>query len=134
MTQTGGAPRRSGAIRSVSKASVPLGRIAAGRRLLPLYAVLHHKGRTSGRTYATPVVARKTADGFVIPLPFGDRTQWSRNLIAAGGGSLRYAGRDYAITQPEVVEFPAVRAAFNRLMQFGVRLFGIRHFVRVRRG
>jgi hypothetical protein len=129
----GGAPRRSGPVRALANMTSPLGRMAAGHRLFPLYALLHHKGRTSGRAYATPVVARKTVDGFVIPLPFGDRTQWSRNLLAAGGGTLRYAGRDYPITQPEVVEFPAVRDAFNRAMQFGVDRLGIRHFVRVRR-
>src|ERR1700737_3754833 len=42
----------------------------AGRRLR-YYAIVHHVGRRSGRSYSTPVVAQPTAEGFVIMLPYG---------------------------------------------------------------
>jgi hypothetical protein len=41
-------------------------------------AVLRHKGRRSGREYATPVTADPTEDGFVIPLASGKMSTGSR--------------------------------------------------------
>src|SRR5260370_40168207 len=43
----------------------------SGSRRLPMFAVIHHRGRRSGRSYSTPLGARPTIDGFVIPLTFG---------------------------------------------------------------
>jgi deazaflavin-dependent oxidoreductase (nitroreductase family) len=128
-----GAPRRSLPIRSLARFFNPMVRPIAGARLLPLYALLGHTGRSSGRIYQTPVVALPTADGFIIPLPFGDRTQWARNLVAAGAGTLRWSGRDWRITQPEVVEFSQVRDHFNPVLRFLVTRIGVRNFVTVRR-
>ena len=67
----------------------------AGSRYLRLYGVVHHRGRRSGRTYTTPVVVRPTADGFVIPLAFGERADWFRNVRAAGGCEIRWNGTTY---------------------------------------
>jgi deazaflavin-dependent oxidoreductase (nitroreductase family) len=128
-----GAPRRSLPIRGLARFINPVVRPIAGARLLPLYALLGHTGRRSGTVYETPVVALPTADGFLIPLPFGDRTQWARNLVAAGDGTLRRSGRDWRITGPEVVEFSEVRDHFNPVLRFLVSRIGVRQFVRVHR-
>src|SRR5256712_6970844 len=77
----------------------PAARIA-GSRLLPFWSVVRHRGRRSGRTYATPVAARRTADGFAIPLAFGETADWCRNVIAAGGGGGRWGGREKPGTEP----------------------------------
>jgi hypothetical protein len=112
----------------------PLGRPLAGTRLLPLYAVLRHTGRKSGKQYAIPIVAFPSADGFVIPLPFGDATQWVRNLFAAHGG-IRWRAREYPIDQPELVDLDdaVVTDAVPRLLRAAARRLGIRRWVRVRR-
>jgi deazaflavin-dependent oxidoreductase (nitroreductase family) len=128
-----GRPRISGPIRRISRPLAPLARPLAGRRLLPLYAVLHHEGRTSGKAYATPVVALRTPDGFIIPLPFGDATQWARNLFAAGGASVTYAGQVYQVAEPRVIERDDPQAMLPRLIRFLAARVGIRQFVRVRR-
>jgi deazaflavin-dependent oxidoreductase (nitroreductase family) len=127
-----GHPRISGPIRRLARPLGPLARPMAGKRWLPLYAVLHHAGRTSGRAYATPVVALRTPDGFVIPLPFGDATQWAKNLFAAGGGSLRWAGRDYRIAEPNVIDRADARAGLPRVVRFLSARLGLRQFVLVR--
>jgi deazaflavin-dependent oxidoreductase (nitroreductase family) len=103
----------------------------AGKRWLPLYAVLHHTGRTSGKAYATPVVALRTLDGFVIPLPFGDATQWARNLFAAGGGSLTWAGREHQIAEPRVIDRVDAGAHLPTLVRFMAARLGLRQFVLV---
>jgi deazaflavin-dependent oxidoreductase (nitroreductase family) len=105
----------------------------AGTRWFPLYAILRHTGRTSGRDYATPVVALRTSTGFLIPLPFGDATQWARNVFAAGGGRLRFAGRDESVVEPQVVDRQTAGPDMPRLLRSLAGLVGIREFVRVRR-
>ncbi len=86
-------------VRFVSRLTRPL----AGRRFFPLWAVLRHRGRRSGREYAVPVGVRMTADGYFIALPFGERTQWVHNVVAAGGCTLRWRGEDLVLADPTIV-------------------------------
>jgi hypothetical protein len=120
-------------IRRIARAFAGVSRPLAGRRGFTLWAVLVHQGRTSGRTYRTPIAARPTAGGFVIPMPFGAGTQWAKNLIAAGGGTLRWNGADHLIAEPEIIDATEAEAAFSRWQRAGVRAFGMRTFMRVRR-
>ncbi|HET8600385.1 MAG TPA: nitroreductase family deazaflavin-dependent oxidoreductase, partial [Segeticoccus sp.] len=53
------------------KVSTPVMRRAAGHRLLPIWAVLRHVGRTSGATYEIPIAVLVTPDSFVIGMPWG---------------------------------------------------------------
>jgi deazaflavin-dependent oxidoreductase (nitroreductase family) len=78
----------------------------AGRSWFGLYAVVHHRGRSSGREYAVPVAVVPTlADHVVlIGLPWGERTNWVRNVLAAGGATLTWRGRDVTCTHPRVVD------------------------------
>jgi deazaflavin-dependent oxidoreductase (nitroreductase family) len=123
----------SGPIRRLSRPLAPLALPLAGTRWFPLYAVLHHTGRTSGKAYSTPVVARPTPDGFMIPLPFGNATQWAKNLFAAGGGSIRYAGREYEIGEPSVVESDVAGIHLHAVLRFIAARIGLRQYVLVRR-
>ena len=126
-----GKPRRSAPVRAFARVFGPIGGRMAGNRLFPLWAVLRHTGRKSGTTYATPVVALKIADGFFVPLPFGDATQWAKNLFAAGGGVVKYAGREYRVTEPQVVEREAIADRLPKLVRFASRRIGLRQFIEV---
>ncbi len=130
--EAAGRPRLSAPLHRLTIPLVPLGRPLAGSRWIPLYGVLRHTGRTSGTPYATPVVALRVRDGFLIPLPFGDRTQWAKNLFAAGGGGLRSRGHEHRIAAPEVVTTESVAAELPILVRSATRAFGLRQFVRVR--
>jgi len=121
------------AIHWLTKVTAPLGRPLAGRRWFPLWAVLEHRGRTSGRVYRIPVVAIHTADGFIIPVPFGARTQWVRNIQAAGGATLRWKGTDYEVAEPEVIEAAQALPSFGRIERAGIKAFSMNEFIRVRR-
>src|SRR5256885_16792074 len=94
----------------------PAARIA-GSRLLPFWSVVRHRGRRSGRTYATPVAARRTADGFAIPLAFGETADWGRNVIAAGGGVVPWTGPDYNCSDPQIADPELSVAAFPPLQR-----------------
>ena len=110
----------------------PLTRRFAGSRSFPLYALVRHHGRRSGRAYATPVVVHPTRDGFLIPLAFGEGADWFRNVRAASGGVLRWRGVEYQLAEPEVVEWATVRSEFSPVERLLVPLFGATRFVRLR--
>jgi deazaflavin-dependent oxidoreductase (nitroreductase family) len=109
----------------------PLMLSLAGSRRLPMLAVIHHRGRRSGRSYTTPVVARPTKNGFVISLTFGEQADWFRNVQAAGGCIVRWKGVDYPLIDPEVVDWAAARSAFSPVERVLVPVIGIEHFVRL---
>jgi hypothetical protein len=67
------------------------------------YGVLHHTGRRSGKVYDTPVVAKLTSEGVIIPLPYGTHTDWLENVLASDGCSLTLNGQDYTFTGPEII-------------------------------
>ena len=127
-----GRPRRSLPIRWLARSVEPVASHMAGSRWFPLWAILRHTGRTSGRAYATPVVGLRTPDGFLIPLPFGDATQWARNLFAAGGGAIRFAGREYRIAEPRIVDHDEAKAYMPGPLSFVSARLGLRQYVLVR--
>jgi deazaflavin-dependent oxidoreductase (nitroreductase family) len=117
------------AVRALS----PLMRPLAGRRFFPLWAVLHHRGRQSGREYAVPVGVRTAPNGYYIALPFGERTQWAQNVLAAGGCTLRWRGEDLVVSEPTVVGTDEAAVAFPPMQRWIMRLAGVTHVLRLRR-
>jgi deazaflavin-dependent oxidoreductase (nitroreductase family) len=72
--------------------------------LVPPLAIVHHVGRKTGRRYRTPVVAFRSAKGFVIPMTYGRDVDWARNLVKARGCELQQRGRRIALRNPRVVD------------------------------
>ncbi len=84
----------------------------------------------------TPAGARLAGDDVVvIPLTFGNRSDWVRNVQAAGGSRIRLLGRDYTATQPEFLTMahagPLLRTAFSPAERASFRLLGIKQVVRL---
>ena len=121
----------------LTKVLNPLMRKLAGRRHVMMAAQIRHVGRRSGRPYVTPAGARLTGDTFVIPLTFGNTSDWSRNVRAAGGCEIRLDGTDYRAVQPELADrdqaAPAIRAAFGPVERTMFRMLGIRQYLLLRR-
>lgn len=117
-------------MRPMTKMLNPLIVRLAGGRHFHMAAQVRHVGRRSGRTYTTPVSARRSGDTVVIALTFGNQSDWSRNLRSAGGGSVRIEGADYDVTQPRFVSCqearPLVQAAFSSMERAGFRILGIK--------
>jgi deazaflavin-dependent oxidoreductase (nitroreductase family) len=111
----------------------PVAMPVASSGLIPLWGVIRHRGRKSGRSFATPIALAATRDGFVVPLPWGDRTDWCRNVFAAHGAAIRYRGREYAVGDPEVVSIDVAKPAFPTPIRAVLPLTGIKRFLRVRR-
>ncbi len=95
----------------------PLTLSFAGRQYSP-YAIVQHTGRKSGRTYTTPVVARRYAEHFVIPLPYGDDVDWCRNVMASGKAKVAWDGNTYVVEDPQIVGPDEGRKAFPPFLQY----------------
>jgi deazaflavin-dependent oxidoreductase (nitroreductase family) len=106
-------PRFGGLLWRAARFTSPVTMPLAGKRWNPIFAVVEHRGRRSGRSYATPVAARRIDGGFVISLAFGAQVDWYRNLFAAGGGTLSWRGKAYEVTRPERVDAESALATFN---------------------
>jgi len=83
-------------------------RTFAGR--VPGFAIVIHRGRTTGREYRTPVNAfKRPGGGYTIALPYGE-SEWVRNVLAQNGCVLVLRGRRVAMRDPRIVHDPARRA------------------------
>jgi len=98
-------------------------------RSLRAYSIVRHVGRTSGREYRNPVSAYPLGDGFVIAVLYGPRSQWVRNVMAAGRFALRSKGRDYPLERPEIIPPAQALAAFPRWQRWMLRTRKIQDFV-----
>jgi deazaflavin-dependent oxidoreductase (nitroreductase family) len=111
----------------------PLAMPLASSGVIPVWGVIRHRGRKSGRSFATPIALAATRDGFVVPLPWGEGTDWCRNVVAARGAAIRYRGQEYAVGDPEVVGIDVARPFFSAPIRLILPLTGIKRFLRVRR-
>ncbi len=122
-------PKARRAVRFVARFVNPLVMLVAGRRWMPIVGILRHRGRTSGRAYATPLGMRPLAGGFVIPLTFSEHAAWYRNVLAAGSAVVTYGGRRHVVGGPEVIEYEQAAPAFPRYERLQFRALGIRQFL-----
>lgn len=118
--------------RVVARATAPLSRPLAGRRFFPLWAVVYHRGRRSGRGYAVPVAIRVTHDILTIPLPWGEETRWARNVIAAAGCTVRWNGRELAAIEPRILGLDEAADAFHPAQRAVLRAGRVRSVLRLR--
>lgn len=125
-------PRFGGMLWKLARVTSPVTMPLAGKRWNPLFAVVEHRGRKSGRPYATPVAARPAEGGFVIALAFGAQVDWYRNMVSAGGGAIRWRGRSYRVAAPERLDVTTAMATFHPVQRFLLRVAGVDGFVAVR--
>ena len=125
-------PRARRVIRFVARFVNPIVLLVAGRRWMPVVGIIHHRGRRSGRDYATPIGMRPLGDGFVIPRTFSDNAAWYLNTKVAGGATVTYLGRTYQLVDPTVVDYATARPAFPRYELLQFRLIGINEYLRLR--
>ena len=75
--------------------------------------VVHHVGRKSGTAYATPVTIERLDDDFIIALVYGRRTDWARNVLAAGTATIDLDGDSYEVDRPEIIPTSQAAEAFS---------------------
>ena len=126
-------PRTRRAIRSAAQLVNPLVLRIAGRRHMPVVGIVRHRGRKTGRAYATPLGVRPAAaGGFVMPLTFGEAAGWYRNIVAAGWGVITWRGQDHTVANPVIVGRATALPAFPTYERLALRAIGINQFLWLR--
>jgi deazaflavin-dependent oxidoreductase (nitroreductase family) len=95
-------------------------------------AVIRHTGRRSDKRYATPVVADRVSDGFILPLPYGTAVDWLRNVQAAGRATITVGGQTYDVAEPEIIDAAAAGPQLSPRRRRAFQRFGIENYLRVK--
>jgi deazaflavin-dependent oxidoreductase (nitroreductase family) len=95
-------------------------------------AVMRHTGRRSGRHYATPVVADRVANGFIVPLPYGTYVDWLRNVQASGAAAVSVGGHTYDVVEPEIIDSATACPQLSPGRQRVFQAFGVKKFVKLK--
>jgi deazaflavin-dependent oxidoreductase (nitroreductase family) len=123
-------PRTRRVIRAIARVVNPLVLRIAGRRHMPILGIVHHRGRKTGRLYATPLGVRPAGGGgFVIPLTFSHASHWYQNILAAGSCVITYRGTDRTVSGPILVDRATAGPAYPHYERIALRLIGINEFV-----
>lgn len=65
--------------------------------------VLTHVGRSSGKTYHTPLDAHAVDGGYVFICNYGATSDWVRNILASGKAGLRVGGEEVDLVAPRLI-------------------------------
>jgi deazaflavin-dependent oxidoreductase (nitroreductase family) len=118
-------------LRLLTRAMRPLALRSAGKKGSST-SVIRHVGRRSGRTYDTPVVAVRHDDSFLIALPYGERTDWLKNVIERGSATIVSDGQAYCVDRPTMIPMAEATAYFRPREQRMHRQFGVDSALQVR--
>jgi deazaflavin-dependent oxidoreductase (nitroreductase family) len=99
---------------------------------LPGFGVLTHVGRTTGRTYRTPINLFRRGDECLVFLTYGSDVQWVKNVLAAGRCSVETRGRVVELIDPELIDDPQLRPAPPHIRFVERRIAGVTQYLRMR--
>ena len=120
------------ALRQLTRIMRPLALRSAGKEG-SANSVISHAGRRSGQIYQTPVVAAAHDENFLIALPYGEHTDWLKNVLAKGSASLMTGGKTYQVDQPEVIPMAEATSYFRPKEQRLHRQFHVGSALRLHR-
>jgi deazaflavin-dependent oxidoreductase (nitroreductase family) len=120
------------ALRMFTRAMRPLALRSAGKEGSNT-SVVRHVGRRSGRTYETPVIAAQHDDSFLIALPYGQRTDWLKNVLDRGSAAIVANGQVYEVDRPEVIAMAEATSYFRPREQRMHRQFHVDSALQVKR-
>lgn len=99
---------------------------------LPGFGIITHVGRRSGKRYRSPVNVFRVPNGFIIALTYSSKSEWVKNVFAAGGCELKTRGRMYQLVAPKVVRDPS-RRRFPIPVRLVLRLVGADEYIELSR-
>ena len=101
-------------------------------RRLPGFAILTHRGRTTGRSYRTPVNVFRRGDDYFFFLTYGSDAQWVKNVLAGGFCSIETRGRIVELVEPKLVTDPELRPAPPPVRFIERRIAGATQYLQMR--
>jgi deazaflavin-dependent oxidoreductase (nitroreductase family) len=101
-------------IKYINPVAVPIA------RFMPGITVIRHRGRKSGRQFETAVSAYRKGDTVAIMLAHG-KTNWVKNILAAGEADIRLGRRDLHLVNPRIVPAGTDDATLPRMARTAAR-------------
>ena len=98
----------------INPMAVPLARV------MPGITVIKHRGRTSGKPYETAISAYRKGNTVAIMLAHG-KTNWVKNILAAGEAELTLGRRDVHLVNPRIVPAGADDPSLPRMARAAAR-------------
>jgi deazaflavin-dependent oxidoreductase (nitroreductase family) len=83
---------------------------------MPGFAVIKHRGRTSGKDYETIVTAYRKGSVLAIGLVHG-KTNWVKNVLAAGEADILVGRKNLHLVNPRVLTAGTVDDTLPRIPQ-----------------
>ncbi len=65
--------------------------------------VLTHVGRSSEKTYRTPLDAHAVEGGYIFIVMYGSDSDWVQNVLAAGSATLKVDSDELELVSPRLV-------------------------------
>lgn len=100
------------ALRLLTRATRSLALRSAGKEGSST-SIVRHVGRRSGRAYETPVIAARHDNSFLIALPYGERTDWLKNVLNKGSATIVTDGHSYRVERPQVIPMAEATTYFR---------------------
>jgi deazaflavin-dependent oxidoreductase (nitroreductase family) len=82
-------------------------------------AVIEHRGRSSGNSYQTPVMAFLEDSSLSVVLNYGEKSDWVRNILASGSAVVVNQGKRYTLSAPRILSIDSPE------LPAGVRAIGV---------
>ena len=93
-------------------------------RFMPGMATIKHHGRKSGKPYETIVTAYRKGNVVAIALGHG-KTDWVKNVLAAGEADLHFIRRDMHLTNPRIVPAGSGAEGLPRMARMQANRVGV---------
>lgn len=97
----------------------------------PGFAIVRHQGRRTGRHYRTPVNVFRRGEDFLFALTYGEDASWVKNVLAAGGCSIRTRRHVVSLTDPVLYVDPD-QSDIPAPASWVLHLIAVEHFLRMR--
>lgn len=93
------------------------------------FSIIRHVGRKSGKEYETPLVIRRSKNGFVAELNYGAKVDWHKNVKSANNCKVLWHRKTYTINGIKPLDTATIMAAFPLPMRAILRLGGRHEFI-----
>jgi deazaflavin-dependent oxidoreductase (nitroreductase family) len=93
--------------------------------------VITHVGRSSGRTYHTPLDAHPVEGGFIFILMYGSQSDWVRNVLSAGEARLINDGVVHRLVTPRIITHDEARKQLPDTLKAPPGFFNVTEYLRM---
>ena len=77
--------------------------------------VLMHVGRSSGKTYRTPLDAHRIEGGYIFVLMYGSDSDWVLNSLASGTAKRAIDGDEFDLVSPRLISKDEARQLLSEM-------------------